>query len=97
MSGLEQVAATGGPWALVAFLIVLVVGAIVRGDLVPRRAYSDLKTELDYERSRSREMEGTIRDLVTEASRLAVALTAAAVPHPPQGLSTASAGSEPVE
>lgn len=35
---MEQVVASGGPWALCAFLIVLVVGAMVRGELVTKSA-----------------------------------------------------------
>ena len=82
MNGWEHVAATGGPWALVAFLVVLVVSAIIRGDLVPRSVHNDLKTELEYERGRTREVDLANRELVKEAARLSVALTVAAVPNP---------------
>lgn len=33
---METVVATGGPWALCAFLVVLIVGAMVRGELVTK-------------------------------------------------------------
>lgn len=82
MNGWEQIAATGGPWALVAFLVILVVSAIIRGDLVPRAVHNDLKTELEYERGRTREIDLANRELVKEAARLSVALTVAAVPQP---------------
>lgn len=84
MTGLEEVAANGGPWAMVGFAVL----AVLTGRLSPRRVVEDLREELAYERNRSRELDATVRDLVIEASRLAVALTNAAVTNPPPGLST---------
>lgn len=91
MTGWEHAVATGGPWALVTFLVVLVVTAVIRGDLVPRSVHQDLVTELTYERERNRVLEDSNRDLVMESSRLSVALTVAAIPHPEPGLTTATA------
>ena len=39
--------ATGGPWALCAFLIVLIVGALVRGELVTKSALATAEKRAD--------------------------------------------------
>lgn len=44
---MEQVVATGGPWALCAFLVVLIVGALVRGELVTKSQLSAAERRAD--------------------------------------------------
>lgn len=68
---MEQVIATGGPWALCAFLIVLVVGAMVRGELVT-------KAQLSAAEERAKRWEAVALEAMRQNGRLIPAAEVAA-------------------
>jgi 16S rRNA U1498 N3-methylase RsmE len=83
----EQVVATGGPWALCAFLIVLIVGALVRGELVT-------KSQLSTAEKRADRWEAVALEAMRQNGRLipAAEVAASALDKLPSAVQSASEG-----
>jgi hypothetical protein len=73
---LTPIVATAGPWGLVLSIVAAVLTLLLRGDLVPRKVYEDMRSERNLQRERGDRYEASalaqndeVRQLLTELAR----------------------------
>lgn len=79
----EEAFASGGPWGLLVTVLVGFLTALLRGDVVSRNIYKDMRDERDLYRKSATDLQNQCNELSLEVARMSGELAKAMTTNAP--------------